>query len=193
MADEATGNGQALDILHCNTLIKSEILYEEPGLDQMALNTGRLTKARYYFYDSFGRPVQIVEVNSDESSSRYSYKYDFCNNVLVASEKHILPDGHEDNLVLRYTYDMRGRKTQCERTEDWLIQEEELNSVFVSYDDFKKIECEDLIRFSLRGECAAVALVDDGNFYCVLYNNRVKYLLLYVPDRELFYYVKINI
>lgn len=113
-----TGNASSLDTEHCMTMIRRETLYLEP--EASANDTPGSFEdwhvKRDWFYDSFGRTIQIAETYNDGSKSTYSYKYDFVGNVLVSSERHETPDGKAaDELVMEYTYDNAGRKTSCSR------------------------------------------------------------------------------
>ncbi|MCM1503551.1 MAG: DUF6443 domain-containing protein, partial [Bacteroidales bacterium] len=113
--DSYTGNASALDLEHCMTLLKSETLYSEPDLTSGDFSASASSVTRDYFYDSYGRTIQVAETSSDGSRSTYSYKYDFTGNVLVSSERHELSNGKAEDLVMYYTYDNAGRRTSCLR------------------------------------------------------------------------------
>lgn len=136
--DPYTGNAEALDIEHCMTLPASEELNLEPEISGNALPAPDGSESyvkRDWFYDSFGRTIQLAETFDDGSKSTYSYKYDFTGNVLVSSEKHELPDGDADELVLRYTYDKARRKTSCRR----MLNGKEYPEISYTYDDMGRI------------------------------------------------------
>ena len=114
--DAATGNSETLDLQHCMTLPMNETLYPEPDITDGDFTEKPFELRKEWFYDSFGRPVQIAVTGNDGTKSYLSYKYDFVGNVLVSSEKHCLADGHTDDQVLQYTYDSRGRVLTCSRS-----------------------------------------------------------------------------
>ena len=106
VADEAatTSDRETTKIMG---FLKHESLSTVPGLDKTVHNA--LTRGREYYYDMYGRVIQIVEVDSDGWKARYSTKYDFLGNVTKTVETHTTPGGASTSLVTTYTRDKRGK------------------------------------------------------------------------------------
>ena len=64
---------------------------------------------RAFYYNSDGRPVQIVEKDTDGKENLYSYKYDFSGLVLSEYESHSDNSGIQNDKTTKYYYDKRGR------------------------------------------------------------------------------------
>ena len=94
--------------------LKHETMTPVPGLDKSYDNT--FTRGREYYYDKYGRVIQIVEVDSDGWKARYSTKYDFLGNVTKTVETHTTPGGVSTSLTTTYTRDKRGKVLTCART-----------------------------------------------------------------------------
>jgi len=134
--DRHTDNASALDLLHCATLMRSETLYPEPDLSDAVMTQSRSSVHREYFYDSFGRTIQVAETFEDGSKSTNSYKYDYTGNVLVSSEIHELADGRTDSLVTECTYDNFGRRTGCNR----VLNGKTYPAIYYTYDGLGRPE-----------------------------------------------------
>lgn len=61
-----------------------------------------------YYYDKYGRAVQIVEKYPNGAIARYSTKYDMVGNVLATHESHT-HDGLIDHIKIENSLDHRGR------------------------------------------------------------------------------------
>ena len=61
-----------------------------------------------YYYDKYGRTVQIVEKYPNGAIARYSTKYDMVGNVLATHESHT-HDGQTDHIKIENSLDHRGR------------------------------------------------------------------------------------
>ena len=77
----------------------------------------------------------MLEKTSDGWSSRYSWKYDFVGNELAYSERHQFRSGEVHELLIKSTYDDRGRIVSSDRTFDG----EELKSVQYEYDKLGRL------------------------------------------------------
>lgn len=133
--DVSTGNSATLDTLHCMTLPMMETLYPEPDVTAGDFSVAPFEIKQKWFYDSFGRPVQIAKIENSGAKFYESYKYDFTGNVLVSSQKYFRQDGVADSLVLRYTYDQRGRVLSYSR----IMNGVDFPEVKNSYDDLGRL------------------------------------------------------
>ena len=95
------------DKTHTRTLLRSERVYEAPTISSF-ISQPTFFRERKYFYDYRGRPIQIIESDSDGSTGRYSYKYDFIGNILISREEHSPHDAPAAILTIRNTYSDRG-------------------------------------------------------------------------------------
>ena len=94
----------------CLTLPSYEYVLECPeSIQQEDANIDGVYVERAFYYDNKGRLIQTVEIGSDGWQSIYSTEYDFTGNIIATRESHTPPQGTEDILITRYSYDMRGR------------------------------------------------------------------------------------
>lgn len=104
-------------------------------LREISNNLGGYTH-RAYWYNDKGRLVQMLEKTFDGWTSRYSWKYDFVGNELAYSECHEGPSGDAHKLLIKSSYDDRGRIISSERTLDG----EALKSVDYVYDKLGRLQ-----------------------------------------------------
>jgi len=116
----------------CYTRCLGSISYEV--LRELADSLGGYTR-RAYWYNDKGRMIQMLEKTSDGWDSRYSWKYDFVGNELAYSERHQFRSGEVHELLIKSTYDDRGRLVGSERTLDG----EALKSVQYEYDKLGRL------------------------------------------------------
>ena len=92
---------------------------------------------RYYFYDPKGRIVQLCEIEGSDCS-RYSYLYDFNDNVLIEHQTHGAYSGatSADQLVRTYTYDRYNRPT----SEITTLNDGTPAEVYYMYNDLGQLE-----------------------------------------------------
>ena len=87
-----------VDTQHCKNLIAYECLGDGLPIE------------RRYWYDRYGRVIQIVQKDATTGlHSRHSFKYDFVGNVTAECEQHSRLQSTEIKLTKSNTYDTRGR------------------------------------------------------------------------------------
>ena len=96
------------DQLHLKGLLKEESVSSVPGIDGEVFRTDTLMRVRRYYYDSYGRVIQVRELDSDGWAACYSTKYDFAGNIIGTRESHTSPAGKNNTVKTLRTLDRRG-------------------------------------------------------------------------------------
>jgi len=144
-------------------------------------NTPDTYLSRSYYYDKYGRTVQIVDKYPSGAVARYSMKYDMLGNILAKHESHT-HDGVMDYIVTHNELDHRGR----------LLSESTYASNSTcpilstyTYDDFGTLQSkvtngiDEQLTYNIQGWLTSktVNISDDA-----LFNERLKYFETSHPD-----------
>ena len=133
--DGVATNGD-LETVNVRGLLKQETIGESPAADGTVPGQGSQSITRRYYYDRFGRVIQMSESDTQGWASCYSTKYDFAGRVVEKNESHFAPgDQSGQDLLTQYTYDSRGRLLSISRELDGM----ELAPVTYAYDTLGRL------------------------------------------------------
>ena len=105
---------EGINYNYCLNLPLYEMIYPEPYFNGNNIQRDNSFKMKKYFYDKYGRLTLMTESSSDGWTSVYSWQNDFVGNILQYTEEHY-DASHFDSMVVRYTYDNRGRRRTMTR------------------------------------------------------------------------------